>query len=465
MQAYSGIHVGIDNLNVLRGVSAVISRRFPRSPLPLLKDGDLLATIHSMLCLRGFDTVQVSKVKGHATRAMVAGGDVRLEDLVGNDGADTAADLGRIRQHDDVITARRNLLRVRRLWYPIMLDLHRFMVAISRIEVNHDGSGGSAPDAMVWDEGGVAKIRTPTSRLIVDCATLPGPPDFLGDSWRTLDSLPISPEDVAAWPYSVDILLVFSSFLATLHWPQGGSDVGKFGISYFELLLMFEVFSGIRLQTEKTVRPHLRSRRPLVFSGFSAGIGQEIRHGCQFIHSLIRALGHLPGGLSRFIPCHPGAHHARLLHLGWGRYGHGLTSRPCESCDHRFLTPLLNFFRYPDGAVTELFNGTLKLRYSSTPFSKKFPSWPVSSVPSCLPVVGPGPPGLSFHFPACDPSVERPAKRFRITGKRSAFKRERGSGEGLPTPKRWKRLVPQGTGAIEDEGCVPHFLFPRTGVG
>ena len=80
-------------------------------------------------------------------------------------------------------------------------------------------------------------------------------------------------------------------------------------------------------------------------------------------------------------------------------------------------------------------------------------------------MVGPGPPGFSFHFPACDPSVERPAKRFRITGKRSALRRERGSGEGLPTPKRWKMLVPQGTGATEDGGCVPHFLFPRTGVG
>ena len=126
-----------------------------------MKDGDLLATIHSMLCLRGFDTVKVSKVKGHATRAMVASGDVRLEDLVGNDGADAAADSGRLRQHDDVITARRNLLRVRRLWTLSCLDLHRFMVAISRIEVNHDGFGGTAPDAMVWDTGGVAKTRAP----------------------------------------------------------------------------------------------------------------------------------------------------------------------------------------------------------------------------------------------------------------------------------------------------------------
>ncbi len=450
-------------MNVLRGVAALLSRRLPRSPLPLLKDGDLLATIHSMLCLRGFDTVKVSKVKGHATRAMVASG-VRLEDLVGNNGADAAADLGRLRQHDDVITARRNLLRVRRLWYPIMLDLHRFMVAISRIEVNHDGFGGSAPDAMVWDVGGVAKTRAPSFRLIVDYATLPGLPDFLSSSWCTLDPLPITADDVAAWPYGVNILLVFSSFLASLHWPQGVSDLGKFGISYFELLLMFEVFSGFRLQTENTVRPHLRSNRSLAFSGFSVGIGQEIRHGCQFIHSLIRALGHLPGGLSRFIPCHPGAHHARLSHLGWERYGHGLTSRPRESCDHRFLVPLLDFFGCPSGAVTELFSGCLKLRYSSTPFSKKIPSWPVSSVPVCLPVVGPGP-GLSFHYPDCDPSVERPAKRFRITGKRSAFRRERGSGEGLPTPKRWKRLVPQGTGASGIEGFVPPFLFPRTGVG
>ena len=114
-----------------------------------------------VICLRGFDTVKVSKVKGHATRAKVASGDVRLEDLVGNNGADAAADLGRLRPQDDVITARRDFLRVRRFWYPIILDLHKFMVAFSRIEVNHDGFGGTAPDAMVWDKGGIVKTRTP----------------------------------------------------------------------------------------------------------------------------------------------------------------------------------------------------------------------------------------------------------------------------------------------------------------
>ena len=63
--------------------------------------------------------------------------------------------------------------------------------------------------------------------------------------------------------------------------------------------------------------------------------------------------------------------------MGWGQCGHGLSSRPRESCDLHILTPLLDFFGYPDGAATELFRGTLMLRYSSTPFSKKFPSWPV----------------------------------------------------------------------------------------
>ena len=80
-------------MNVLRGVAALLSHTVSRSPLPLLKDGDLLVTIHSMLCLRSFDTVKVSKVKGHAIRVMVANGDVRFDDLVGNNGADAAADL------------------------------------------------------------------------------------------------------------------------------------------------------------------------------------------------------------------------------------------------------------------------------------------------------------------------------------------------------------------------------------
>ena len=65
---------------------------------------------------------------------------------------------------------------------------------------------------------------------------------------------------------------------------------------------------------------------------------------------------------------------------------------------------------------------SLKLRYSSTPFSKKFPSWPVSDLSGYSPVVGHGP-GPSVHFPDHDPVLERRAKRLRITGKSSALRR------------------------------------------
>ena len=77
---------------------------------------------------------------------MVENGDVRRGDLIGNDRADAAADLGRLRQQDGVISAGRALIRARRLWYPIMLDWHKFVVVISRIEENHDGYGSTSPE-------------------------------------------------------------------------------------------------------------------------------------------------------------------------------------------------------------------------------------------------------------------------------------------------------------------------------
>ena len=64
-------------------------------------------------------------------------------------------------------------------------------------------------------------------------------------------------------------------------------------------------------------------------------------------------------------------------------------------------------------------------------------------------MVGPGP-GLSFHYPDHDPVVERPAKRLRITGKRSALRREQGSGDGLPTPKTMEKVSTSGYWGFAD---------------
>ena len=53
--------------------------------------------------------------------------------------------------------------------------------------------------------------------------------------------------DIAAWPYSVGILCKFTAFLGTLHWPMGSDDMGHLGVSFLELLILFEQWAGHRL--------------------------------------------------------------------------------------------------------------------------------------------------------------------------------------------------------------------------
>ena len=138
-----------------------------------------------------------------------------------------------------LIDSRRRLLKGRSYWYPLVLDMHRFMIAVARVTVNHDGRGGTAPDPLVWDQGGRPKARKLAIRVNVDLASLPGPPGFLGGPWIQVDAGHISGADIAAWPYSVGILIRFTSFLNTLHWPSGSDDFGHFGVSFLELLSLF----------------------------------------------------------------------------------------------------------------------------------------------------------------------------------------------------------------------------------
>ena len=158
---------------------------------------------------------------GHAEDVDVLQGRVRLEDQMGIAEADTAADLCRRHQSEVLIDARRRLLEARSHWYPIMFDLHRFMITIARVSVNHDGRGGTAPDPLVWDQGSRPKARKIAFRENVDLASLPGPLGFLNCSWFQVVGGRISGAEKAAWPYSVGILIKFASFfgyLALAYW-------------------------------------------------------------------------------------------------------------------------------------------------------------------------------------------------------------------------------------------------------
>ena len=109
LQSSGAVHLGVDNLGVVRYVGRLLDGHHGSVPFEPVKDGDLLLLIERMLHLRGLDSVRITKGKGHADDSMVLHGRVREVDRIGNNAAAAAADFGRRRVGNAVIDGRRNL--------------------------------------------------------------------------------------------------------------------------------------------------------------------------------------------------------------------------------------------------------------------------------------------------------------------------------------------------------------------
>ena len=90
--------------------------------------------------------------------------------------------------------------------------------------------------------------------------------------------------------------------MSSLHWPVGNLDLGVGGISFVELLILYELWAGERLSLEKAHPRYLRPGRPISVSAVPIGPGIDIWRSCRFIGALMRSLCLLPGGLGRFVP-------------------------------------------------------------------------------------------------------------------------------------------------------------------
>ena len=281
-----------------------------------------------MLHLRGLDTVRITKVNCHVDDGMVLDGRVRELDRFGDGAADEAADFGRRRVGYDVIDARRNLSGVCCRWYPVILDLHRFFIAISRIVVNHDGRDGTA--LILWYGLLVLSLRGVGWFMRFVTGPFCMGPGIWESDWFQVPATVICAEDVALWPYAPGLFVKWVSFLSTVHWPVGNLDLGVGGVSYVELLILYELWAGERLSLEKAHPRYLRPGRSISVSAVPFGPGIDIWRSCHFIGALMRYLCLLPGGLRRFVPCSIGANHYRLRLFGWEKCGHGLTPRPRE---------------------------------------------------------------------------------------------------------------------------------------
>ena len=51
-----------------------------------------------------------------------------------------------------------------------------------------------------------------------------------------------------------------------MHWSDDTVDMGHFGVSFLEILILFEQWACHRLLSEKVTRPHVRANRPISMS-------------------------------------------------------------------------------------------------------------------------------------------------------------------------------------------------------
>ena len=76
-------------------------------------------------------------------------------------------------------------------------------------------------------------------------------------------------------------------FLGSLHWPARGADLGVGGISYVELLILYDLWAGERLSLEKAHPRFLRPGRPISVSAVPFGPGIDLWRSCRFIGALV----------------------------------------------------------------------------------------------------------------------------------------------------------------------------------
>ena len=132
-------------------------------------------------------------------------------------------------------------------------------------------------------------------------------------------------------------LVKLAAFLSSLTWPSEIVDPGAGGISYVELLILYERWAGERLRIEESLPKYWRPGRSISVSAAPLCPDADIWKLCRFFGHMLRALVRLPGGLGRFLPGRIGANHCRLRHIGWEKCCHGLT---CSPGNH----PLRDFF-------------------------------------------------------------------------------------------------------------------------
>ncbi len=104
------------------------ARSSPKNPWGSTKDGDLWKLFHRFTIERGWESVKLTKVKGHAKEDQVRSGQILLKDKEGNDKADEAAK-DAISHHGEGIVKAANWYTGRHILYTRLIkDIHTHLI-------------------------------------------------------------------------------------------------------------------------------------------------------------------------------------------------------------------------------------------------------------------------------------------------------------------------------------------------
>ena len=211
-----------------------------------------------------------------------------------------------------------------------------------------DGDG-TALDPFVWSAGALPE-RFRLAHAVRDRPVLLA--GIWDGEWIAIAAAPVTTDDVGIGPYSVGILVKWVAFLGS---PAAGTDLAVGGVSFVEVLILYELWAGERLVLEKAIPWYRRPGRPLSASAVPFGPGTDIWRSCRFIGAFFRVLclAVLVGFcLATLVLIAAGFD--TLVGEVWS-WSHFQAERVRLA---GFLNELLLLFRYPPGSAASLLEGT-----------------------------------------------------------------------------------------------------------